>query len=393
MNATATRNATLQDMEAMLRDQHSRKLDLVVHASKLRAEEGLIRVTGADLLIEDDGVTDPNGLYLPTAVADEGIADKTGIPTRYLRKTREEGRLDLYDANVNGWLHGRKPLMRPVPSDIGVGGKVVREGVPGLNKTYLLRAFRRGDDGPGVARALLSDRYGIIDNLDALYAALEGVKRSGAEVTITGADLTERRMVVRVAAPGIRALAPVLLGGYRSPFTGASGTDNPVVFAGFVIANSETGNGAFTITPRITVEVCTNGMTVTKDAERAVHLGGRMEEGVIEWSEETKRKSLDLITAKTADVVSTFLSPYVERVVAGWEERAGQPVKKVEEVKVITKRLGFTAEQGEGIMAYFVQGGQMTMGGVANAATAYAQTVEDADEAYDLEARAMNALA
>ncbi|MEU7912281.1 hypothetical protein [Microbispora bryophytorum] len=32
------------------------------------------------------------------------------------------------------------------------------------------------------------------------------------------------------------------------------------MFAGFVISNSETGCGAFTITPRLLVQVCRNGM-------------------------------------------------------------------------------------------------------------------------------------
>ena len=61
-------------------------------------------------------------------------------------------------------------------------------------------------------------------------------------------------------------LAPALLAGYRTPFTGAAGADNPVVFAGFVITNSETGCGAFTLTPRLVVQVCRNGMTITRDA-------------------------------------------------------------------------------------------------------------------------------
>ena len=46
-----------------------------------------------------------------------------------------------------------------------------------------------------------------------------------------------------------------------------------MVFAGWVLSNSETGCGAFTITPRLVVHVCRNGMTITKDALRAVHLG------------------------------------------------------------------------------------------------------------------------
>ena len=56
-------------------------------------------------------------------------------------------------------------------------------------------------------------------------------------------------MYVRVVCEQVRVLAPALLAGYRSPFTGAAGADNPVVFAGFVITNSETGCGAFSLVP------------------------------------------------------------------------------------------------------------------------------------------------
>jgi hypothetical protein len=59
-------------------------------------------------------------------------------------------------------------------------------------------------------------------------------------------------------------LAPGLLAGYRSPFIGATGTDNRVVFAGFVVTNSETRCGAATVTPRIIAQVCSNGMTITR---------------------------------------------------------------------------------------------------------------------------------
>src|SRR5690606_41422270 len=103
-------------------------------------------------------------------------------------------------------------------------------------------------------------------------------------------DRADRRMYVRVIAPEVRALAPTLLRGYTSPFTGEKGADNPTVFAGFVLSNSEVGNGAYTITPRIVVQVCSNGMTITKDLVRAVHLGGRLEEGTVRWSAETEER-------------------------------------------------------------------------------------------------------
>jgi hypothetical protein len=296
-SAPGARNATLEDLAALLRDQQARKLDIVASATAVRA-------LGARLVVEDtapilgpDGVTMTAGSYAPTDVCDQGIADKLGIPAAYLRKLREY-KPDLYDANVNGWLAGD-------------------------DRGFLLRCLR-GESGGGVARAFLSDGYKIIDNLDVLLAALDGVRRAGYPVRIDGCDLTQRRMYVRVVCEHVRVLAPALLAGYRSPFTGAAGADNPVVFSGFIITNSETGCGAFTLVPRLVVQVCDNGMTITKDAMRAVHLGERHDEGVIAWSDNTLDKTLALITAKTTDAITTFLDPgYVQRTVRTMEHDAG----------------------------------------------------------------------
>ena len=52
-------------------------------------------------------------------------------------------------------------------------------------------------------------------------------------------------MYVRVVCEQVAVLAPALLADYRSPFTGAAGADNPAVFAGFVIRESETGMWRF----------------------------------------------------------------------------------------------------------------------------------------------------
>jgi len=48
---------------------------------------------------------------------------------------------------------------------------------------------------------------------------------------VDGCDLTERRMYVRVTCEQVRVLAPALLAGYRSPFTGAAGADKSTVDA------------------------------------------------------------------------------------------------------------------------------------------------------------------
>lgn len=386
---TQARNATLEELRDLLVEQHARKLDIVAPAAKLLAENGDWVVSGVDPVIDESGVTVADGKYRPTEVFDEGVSQKLGIPIAYLRKIRD-ARPDLYDANVNGWLRGRRGKTRIRDGQL----EVLQEPVAGDSRSFLLRAFRADDSDTGIARALLSDQYAIMDNLDALVAALDGVAQAGVAVNIVGADLTDRRMYVRVVADEVKILAPELLAGYRSPFSGETGADNPTMFAGFVISNSETGDGAFSIVPRLVVQVCSNGLTITKDALRAVHLGGRMEESVIRWSDDTQRKDLALVTARARDAVSTFLDvDYMLRVVREINEKAGRPFTNVEDgLKVIGKKLQFDQETQNSVFAMFVKGGDMTAGGVMHAVTAAARQTGNADLAAEMEGSALKAL-
>jgi len=400
--ALTTRYATLGDMVAMLRTQRARRLDVIAPAAAIHAHDGNLVVASTVQQLTDSGVTSAAGVYRPTAVADEGLAAKLGIALPYLRRLRSE-RADLWDANVNGWLHG---------SDLA--------GVPGDSRSFLLRLFQpdAGSDGLGVARAVLSDSYKVIDNLDALTATLDGIRQAGVHVEFDGLDLSERRLYARIVAPQIRALAPALLAGYRSPFGGEvyvpgrhwtperaraaaaregrgyePGTE-PVLFAGFVVSNSEVGDGAWSITPRIVAQICGNGLQIVADVTRAVHLGAKHDPGIIRYSADTLDKELALITARARDAVATFLSKdYLQAKVREIERQAGAPVTKPEEtVRTVAKAARFSDETADAILAHFVRGGQLTAGGVMQAVTSVAQTLDDADTAHDLEAQALKVM-
>lgn len=387
MITTTTRNATLGDLAELLTEQQARKLDVVAPASKVRSEGGKLVIAGTEAILTDTGVTSSDGIYVPTVVCDEGIAQKLNVPVGYLKRLREE-RPDLYDANVNGWLHGSGTWVEQ-----GDGGGEFTAPRVDDPRSFLVRCFRGDEGGEGIARAFLSDTYRVIDNLDVLTAALEGVRQTGAEITVEGCDLTDRKMYVRIKAPEVVAYSMPLLERYRSPFSGRSGRDLPVISAGLVISNSETGGGAFQIVPRMVVEVCSNGMTITKDALRAVHLGGKMDEGVIEWSEETQRKQLELITSKARDAVATFLNvDYMTRTIQALETQAQVTLSNSAEV---VERVGaklFTKEQTAGILDQFIRGGDTTAGGVMHAVTSFAQTVTDADTAFEIEAQGLRAM-
>ncbi|MFF0516989.1 DUF932 domain-containing protein [Streptomyces sp. NPDC004250] len=370
---TGARNADLSDLVRILEDGQRRKLDVIASASALRMRDGNVHVEGVEPQITEHGVANVDGVYRPTAVADEGIADKLRIPLAYLRRMRTEN-VTLLDENVNAWLR------------------------QGPERRFMLRAFTSengpGMPGEGVARALLSDSYKLMDNFDMLLAALEGIQSSGHPTTVTGCDLTDRRMYVRVESEAVAVQARTLLRGYRSPFDGRSGDELPMISAGFVITNSEVGAGAYTITPRAVIQVCRNGLTQSKDVMRAVHLGGKQDEGVVSMSGRTQRKTLELITARTADAVNTFLSrEYVEAKVSEMEAAAGKPLEEpAKTIEHVTKSLSIGNEAKDMILGHFVRGGQMTAGGVMQAVTSTAQTLTDADQAAALEALAVPAL-
>ncbi|MCM4082211.1 DUF932 domain-containing protein [Paractinoplanes hotanensis] len=363
------RNVDLPTLGGILERQQARKFDAVVPASRVSAIHGNLHVSGARTTLSLDGVTTSDQIFRPSDICDGGISEKLGIPRQYLRKMREQA-VDLYDANVNGWL------------------------LRAEDKKYLLRGFTSDDDGEiGIGRALLSDGYRIIDNLDGLTALLRGLRDSGMKVTVS-CDLSERRMIVRVHSEEIRSLAPALLSNYRSPFTGKTGADNPVVFAGFVFTNGETGGGAHTFTPQIKIQVCNNGMTLTRDALRAVHLGARMDEGIIRWGEDTKKANLDLVSKQARDAVRTFLDvKFVEKKIIEIEEKAGRKVSKPKEtIEFVTSTLRFTEAEREAIFEHFIIGGDLTAGGVMHAVTSVAQTLPDPDAAYDMESVGIRAM-
>jgi hypothetical protein len=387
---TEVRNATLDDLVPLLQAQHEAKLDVVIPATNLRSEGALLKVKG--ITVFDDAT------IRPTAIMDGHIAQRLDIPVKYVRRLRAE-RPDLYDANFNGWIHGLTAT------------DVDGQDIPADERNFLLRTFLDPDGGEGIGRALLSDRYAPIENLDVLMAALSAIQESGIDAQVVRSNLSETRMSVRFAAPGIAALAPELLKGYNAPVAGwgdlnavravaeregkayAPGTE-PVVFAGFDLDNSETGGGAFVLCPVITVQICGNGLRLDVAQVRKVHLGAQLEEGNLVWSQETKEATVALVKSQTKDAVKAFLDlDFLRGEVAKIEALAGVEVTDpLKTVSAVSKALAYTDEQAAGILGHFVKGGQMTAGGVLNAVTSFAQTVESPDEAFALEDKAVQTL-
>jgi len=364
------RRATLKNLAQLLTRQHAAKLDVVTPARALRCEDGRLRLPGAGpAVLSESGVSCGEVSLRPTAGAEADIAAKLVIPIRYLRVLRERGLVGLYDQNVT-------TLLAADP------------------RRFLVRGLLDEQEGEGVVRALLGSGFRIVDNLDVLTAMLSGIRDSGAVVQVTQCDLSERRMYVKVRCEALGQYAPALLSDYTSPFTGARGADNPLVFPGFVVGNSETGDSSFSITPQLTVQICDNGMTMTKDIVREVHRGGRLADGVIHWSGETQDTALRLVAQQTRDAVKTFLDPrFVRAKIAEIEAEAGVAITNpAATLEHVATELRFTTAQREQVLGHFIQGGDLTSGGVMHAVTSACQLVEDPDTAYEMEATGLRAM-
>jgi hypothetical protein len=367
----SARNADINEVLDLLNKQQDVKYDVVVPPTHLRYQGGNLVVKDGAVDLSDDGVGLVDATLAPTANFERNAAFRLDVPYPYIDRMRGAGALELLDHNINHWL-----------------GQ--------YNKNLLVRGFRTDDtNDTGIARALLSDRFIAIDNLDAAFAALDGIKDAGVkDLTFNRSDLSETRLRLTMTSPTLLMHTPNFLEGYRSP-NGGYGRDYPVIAAGIAIDNSETGGGAFTIAPWFQILVCSNGMTRRQDALRKVHIGTQLEAGVVQWSSGTRQLNIDMIRSQAKDAVVTFLSrDYLNTVEAELEGAAGKVLAKPQEaIEQIGKALRYTETERASILDFFIQGSQPTAGGLMQAVTAYAQTVEDPDRAITFEDDAFDVLA
>lgn len=379
------RHAGLSDLAEVLQQQKRQTVDLVVPASDFSMLDGNLFVASSPPVIDVNGVLDPNGLYRPTAKADAQIGGLFGIPTHYVRRLRNEN-IGLYDTNVNEWAADPQYAEK----------KILARLFWGTNP--------EDPETSGILRAVLSDRYGARDNFDTLVATLDGVRQAGIAVDklkIHG-DLTDDKMFVTVEAPEIQGYGWKLLEGYRSPYGNGAGTAHggldaenlPIVSAGLIITNSETGGGALSITPRLVVRACSNGLQVTKDAMRKVHLGAKLDEGAIIWSNATRSAANELAKRQAADAVKSFLSAtYVQKVIDELEAEAEVPVVDVPKtIEVVAKDQGYTEAETRSILDHFIRGAVINAGGVLHAITAAVQQFPNPERAFEIEAGALDAM-
>jgi hypothetical protein len=323
---------TIQDLAQELMRQQSTKRDVVADTRLLTMAEGgdLLRVAG-------------QGDFSVSAHTHGQIAQRLDIPKKYYDRMRSEAPA-LLEQNVNQWFQ-TKPEKRMV---------------------------RTLD---GVARAFLSDRYRRLDNLDLASAILPVIGEFGGLV-IESCEVTESRMYLKVAYPQLE----------REVKKG------DVVQAGFLVSNSEIGQGSLEVAPFVKRLVCLNGMKVDEFGQKRYHMGraqGDNEAAVELYRDETLIADDRAFFMKVADTVRGVLQPArFDKIVARMRESAEQKLEgsPVAAVEVLADRFGLVEAEKNSVLRHLISGGDLSAFGLVQAVTEASKEVASYDRATDLEA-------
>lgn len=382
MKTEDLKNLSLEEIVGALQKQNLQKKDFVVSAKYISMVQSNLHV------INYDNLDSLSRILLDTGICVEGeefstlelavlecchsqISQKLSIPKRYYdRMLGEEINYPLLDHNVTHWLKQNS------------------------SRNYFLRTFIDKEQKTGIARAILSDRYNALDNYDVMLATLDAIRSTGMNVQIESGDITDTKFYMRFTCPDIEVSAPEILRDYRVPNEKAREVGDGII-TGFVISNSETGNGKFSISPRAVVLACKNGMIFKDDAYAKTHLGSKMDENSsIDWSKETREKNYELVISQVKDAIKTYasldyLSGKVQELTARGDKELNNPM---ETVKNVVRHLEMSEEKEQSILNYFIKGGDTKAFGVTQALTFYAHADATPEERFELESKSVEIL-
>ena len=274
------------------------------------------------------------------------IGSTLGIPAKYYDMMREK-KPELLAENVNAWFRDR-------------------------DQNYMIRTMDYGM-GP-VARALLSDRYRRIDNMEIATAILP-LFAGKEEMEVVSCEVTPSKLYLKIL--NRRLEMQVVPGDY--------------VQAGVAISNSEVGLGAVSVQPLVFRLVCLNGMVINDFGERRAHVGRSakaLEDSFNIYTDETREAEdraflLALRDTTMAAIEEARFAQIVGRLQESTNARITGRVQDV--IELTGKAYDLNQLEQDNILNYLIAGGDLSLYGLSNAITRASQDVESYDRATALE--------
>ena len=280
-------------------------------------------------------------------LAHDEMASRLHIPQSYYKYMQKEYP-ELLDLNVNGWLN--------------------------RNAKNVLVRIQNGN-----VRAILSDKYRCLDNLELLDMAIPYMEGKYDDYHLESCGVTDSRMYIKYTS---------------DRFTGDI-RPGDTVKTGLVISNSEVGWGAVRVLPLIYRLVCTNGMIASQalGGARKNHVGTRIPCGVGEIrvvdAKILSEKQDEFLTAVKdgLEIVSNHacFSKIFEQMQKSSEVEFDKDWDTAELVKYVGSLFGMTRTEQELVKGQYNLAHDRTAYGLLNAITRASQDVIDYERATELE--------
>jgi hypothetical protein len=261
---------------------------------------------------------------LITKPCHDQIAEKLEIPLKYYRKMEEQAS-ELLAKNVNTWLRSDE-------------------------KDIFLRCLGES------ARAFLSGRYRVIDHLDVLYCSLNELQAHEAE--IEDCYLSETEMNIKIKGRKLRDFVR---------------HKDDLIVSGIFLRNSETGQRALRVEPRVFRVLCSNGMIIEELVTREIHVGSG-DEMLDEIFYLSLRRSIRELFSRFGEIVQ-YLRESTEIKI-----RNPQSV-----IKNVVEEYKLSEVQKANILMAFGAEPEYDQYGIANAITLAAQREDTWEKSVELE--------
>ena len=321
---------TLEELARELLDRQEHKRDFHAQTKTLNM------LPTAQFRLE----TKDEEIFMPaTAHAHAQMASKLNLPKVYYDRMLRQCP-DLLAQNINHWLSRSED-------------------------TSLIRTLR------GQMRAVLSNRYRIVDHHDILAMVVTELQEMGDGMTIASCQVTDARMYIKVVNTNIEEAISL----------------NDPVRAGFVLSNSEVGLGSISIEPFILRLACLNGLILKDRRQRKNHVG-RVSENNDLYAIDTLQAIDDAFKLQLRDLVrnaisiATFREAVEDLQVAKTGIITGKPAKAVE---LTAKAIGLNESESELVLSHLLRSGDLSKFGMLNAVTRSAEDVESYDRATEIE--------
>lgn len=255
----------------------------------------------------------------------------------------------------------------------------------------------------GKVRALMSNKYRILDHYDVAMASLKAVRESNG-VVLSG-ELSERNMRIKfttpdmvgrvedemLARPGTHWVNFGDKGREDRLALSQLGTSMPTpygaqsVFPAVSIVNSETGHGSFRVQYGVILAYCGINYSVMSEVKSEIHLGGILPLGVMR--PETIDAKSRVITMEAVDAIRAAFTPEIfNPMIDRLNNAAASKIPdQVEAVDNVMRMAPIHDGERDALLAYFLGDYSRTRFGLGQAVSRLAQDIEDTDRAADLE--------